>query len=1526
MIVNSMKIFFLIKTSFYIIIYIQTIYDLDIIFYVFILFLCVIFCYSNYLEYNYQYGQDSLRKVYFFFSVDYLLISFFLTLGFLIKTTSFNGLINILCVFIILSAFIIFSLPKKEMEINLENYSFKNDLEVYNQLKLISISMKKRKNNRKYLLDLAAYWYKYNNLEFEFNHSSFDNDQLELFIYKYIDKTFRTMIHKFNNSPLLTVSYACFLCDTLSKFSKAYIILYDCFYNNPDLTFSQYFFIYKNAKELQEKAFEIGIDKTDISYKYQCNTFINLICQISDIYINFWTLLLNSQEHQDINRLKEIGNKINEINEKIEDQFQEIKKLKIKEKSIYTLYNLYKRDILNEISVYESDDEFNNMEDYYNQNSILLSDLNSFISSSDFQFIICSGKEDNFGIILKISQEFTSYFGYTDVEVIGQHLNIFIPEFMRKKHDELLIDRISKIKLHDKISNSLKRHVFFFKTSSKYIYPIPLDVCTIFDEDGKATIFGKVDYDNIHIFHREVSANCHILTNENLIIQTFSHNCLHMLKLSNFCMNGSVEISKYIKEFYNEFFNRITNLNNNISKKIDKQKLKISILKEKYFTSQPEEIITFGQKQFKMNVEELKLNGFLVGYIFHFVFYKYDSSSSISKNLKLNLNISKTITPPKTIIKNQLQRKSVTENINNNSLGEINGNFIPKSEKLYFNFEKKAYQFNNKNIMTIEEFFNKELEKTNIKEDLSSNSSSSNFSEGESINSESEDYLSSSSSFEFSEEKKIEHNIIHKTYTTNKNISNYLNEYYKVDLSKISLSLYDYKKHTFINIPKKTYSSKLESVINKEKLESKQIKEKRSLKQESKNEKNEEFNNKKENKSSSLKRKNKEIQSLKKYYTSKLNNSIKFALSFELFHIIVIIISGILFFTICFKDRNLLIKNIELTRYLIKFFENSDSTLTYSFQLALLRNPKYTNFFSDRERIISVLRKNLINMYQDCIKLLTSYQSNSINLSNKANEKINNIIIYYYIIDDSLNVTQIYCNMKTIISQYSYSIYNFANSEIEDIHFLNKDYIFIMLNSNDFFNDKIIEYIHIMFEEFHSNVKTLKTNLWIIASVSLFFLIISLIIGIKTIIYVTSEKEKLLRYFFGIEENFVKNAISKCQKFIDLNKNISFDSKYLISKPKIKIDEDIDNVEIKDEELSIQTSVSQIDDNNKLKNLDENSSMNKNTFFLKQGILISDKKSLKGNGSIYVLYILTIISFVLIIMVNNDKKYRDIGRLLKIYYTKVLHKSIFIIGFNHIRIYILFSCSSLVFESFSSNPVQYIQNLYSSHEYYQSLFTGNLSEYELPKNSSYYYKKITTQPLYNYFDNFASKYNLTYQSFGSNIIYYGVNALMIYFIGTLLELYKKLEVFIEHSKSTGFLYNDISYGSDFYTGEFISDNQNEIDIYNQNDPFQLFNDIQLVELNVLNEEIYRPAIESFIEALSLDIDKYGENIKVHIERICVLFFIVVIGFNFFFYIPFFSHKNKDINRVRQMLMIIPKDILFKIIEQFNGKKEAEEQF
>ena len=1522
-IINSFRLFLLIKTFFLFIIYISSAIDIKIFFYVFICFLSAIYFYSNYLEYSYQYGQNIIRKLYLFFGAVYLLISMFLIFGYFIRRSSFKGLIDILFVFAFLSFIIIFSFPSKEMKINLENYSFKNEYEVYNQLILMIISVQKKKNDRKYLLDLAAYWYKSNDKNInvnEFIYSSLDNTHLELFIYKYIDKTYKTMIHRFNNSILLTISYASFLYEILNKYSKAYIILYDLFYTNHNLTFSQSFYIYKIEKELQEKAFEIGFDKTDISFKYQCNKLIDLISQISDIYITFWSLLLNSQEHQDINRLRDIGNKINTINEKIEEKYEEIKKIKIKDKSIFTLYRFYKRDILNEINEEYSNEDILNMEEYFNQNKISLCDLNSFVSSSDFQFVICSGKEDNFGIILKISQEMCSYFGYTDVEVIGQHLNIFLPDFMRKKHDELLEDRISKIKLEDKISNSLKRHVIYFKTSSKYIYPIPLDVCTIFDEDGKATIFGKIDYDNINIFYREISAICHIMTNENLIIQTFSRNCLHLLELSNSCMNGSVEITKYIKEFYSEFFNRITSFHYNISKKIDKQKLKISILREKYFTSMPEELVTFDQKIFKMNVEEIKLNGFIVGYLFHFVYQLYDNSSLISKRTLKNLNNSKTVSPKRNLISPKLTRKSITQNIQEHSF-DINSNYLPQVEKIYFDFENKAYQFDNKNLITISQYYNKEIAKKNENRNLNNNSSSmtsSNYSENE--ESKSNSFSDSSFSYEsssFSSDKNKNEHVLFKSNTVNK-FSNFVDEFHRVNLTSISLLCYDFKKKIFVNIPKKTNSCKIDDLINREKTITKKVStienEKKEIKK--KNETYEKDNIK--NIPSFKKRKKDEVQNLKKYYTSKCNNSVKFALIFILFHIFVVAISGFLFFSICFSVRRLMINNIEFTRYLIKFGENSHSTLTYSFQLALLRNPNYTNFFSQRDRIIEVMRKNLIKKYQDCLILLSSFQLNSISLSKKTSKKMQKVEIYYFIIDDSLNISQISSNMKTMISQYAYSIYNFANANIENIHFFNKDYNFIMLNTNDFFVEKIKQYILIMFDEYNYNLHSLEKKLWILGGISLFFLFFSLLVGIKIVVSITAEREKLLRYFFRIEPDFIKNAITKCQKFIDLNKNNSFDSKYLISKPKIKIEEDVD---INDDEIEFSNTL-----NFDYENPNNNQSIsNKNkTFILKKGQLISDKQSIKENAIIYIFYIGTIVSFILLVMIHNGKKYRDIKKLLNIYYTTVTHKSIFILSYNYIRIFILYSCSSISLINFDINNLDYIYRLYKEHQHYQSLFESNLTYYSLPHNSSYYYNIIIKGPLYSYFENFASKYNISCVDLSSNIAYYGINPLMIYYIGTLFDLCQKIEIFIQRSKTTGFVYNDLSYGSSYYTNDFNSRNESEIENYNKNNPFQLFNDYQLVELNVLNEEIYRPAIETFIEALSKDIDHYGNLIHNYIQQFTILFFVIIISFNCFFYIPYILHKNKNINKVRQMLMIIPKDILLKIIEKTNGKREVEE--
>ena len=92
------------------------------------------------------------------------------------------------------------------------------------------------------------------------------------------------------------------------------------------------------------------------------------------------------------------------------------------------------------------------------------------------------------------------------------------------------------------------------------------------------------------------------------------------------------------------------------------------------------------------------------------------------------------------------------------------------------------------------------------------------------------------------------------------------------------------------------------------------------------------------------------------------------------------------------------------------------------------------------------------------------------------------------------------------------------------------------------------------------------------------------------------------------------------------------------------------------------------------------------------------------------------------------------------------------------------------------------------------------------------------------------------------------------------------------------------------------------------------------------QKLVNSDVENFVEALSLDIDSYGQSIYSYIERYSILYFTIIIFFNLAFCIPYFFYKNKDINKVRQMLMIIPKDILFKIIEQVNGKKEIEDEW
>ena len=228
-------------------------------------------------------------------------------------------------------------------------------------------------------------------------------------------------------------------------------------------------------------------------------------------------LLLSSTDFDDIIKLSEYGIEINEMMEKIDEKFKALQNVNYNNKGIIKLYGIYIRDILN-----EQDKAFSylNIEDNENfQNKSF--DLNTLIPNAEFQFMLVSGKEENFGIISRISLGFCHILGYSDQELIGQNLDYLLPDCIHKAHLEMLKKKIVVSKIGESQQKNLKAHFALLKTSSQCLLPVNLEVGIILDEDYNPIIFSKINYDaeQFNFFSPGVYF---FLTNHKLIIESFT--------------------------------------------------------------------------------------------------------------------------------------------------------------------------------------------------------------------------------------------------------------------------------------------------------------------------------------------------------------------------------------------------------------------------------------------------------------------------------------------------------------------------------------------------------------------------------------------------------------------------------------------------------------------------------------------------------------------------------------------------------------------------------------------------------------------------------------------------------------------------------------------------------------------------------------------------------------------------------------------------------------------------------------------
>ena len=1526
---NHSLILFFIKVISLILYSYHKIHSINSLICLFFLLSSIIVLYFTRIEYFYQYGKNTKLKIHFFLSYVYLFTCLLLGIGYLIRKKNFNGLIYILCVLTIMDFLYFFTLNENEITVDIRNLSALKEFQIFNQLNLLISSLNKIEIDRKHLLNLASYCQKNNNIKEQFDKErfleSYKNDEIKYFIYYFIDSSYRTAINKFEKSIILKVGYSSFLYLILKKYNKSYILFYDLLNSEKILlNESQEFYIFCINKKFKNFIFHNGIDKTNISLKYQCNRLIYLISEISEIYLDFWSLLLNSQKYQDINLLTQIGTKIYKLIIEIDYKYNKIIQTKFKERQITLLYYSYKKDILNDFSFCYKYEDIIDLDDFFSK-SININDINSLTSTSTFQFLIISGKIDNFGTILNISQEICNILGYSNEELIGQNMNILIPDFMRKNHDQVIIKKFKNIKLMKDYETALKPHIFLMKTSSKFIFPIGLLVGTIYDDDNQPLIFCKINLEQEQNLISNLHKFCQILTDCNLIIQFFTANCINLLGLHPKMINSNIDILTFIKEINEEFMKNYHPFIH--KKKIDKNQIKLSILK-KYMPGESEKIITFNKEKCKIKIIQINLNGKFSGFLFNLTII---SKEEEEMNIKVTFNNNKTIsesniklhkTENDSIIKiSKTKRHSINLS---QEFCDINKNYLPESNEVLFNYNEKAFFLNKKKGNKKKEKSNDELSKLlkqkflekklelekeikSSSEELSDYSENSSYSSNTSSNNESSSF---SSSVELEKQDNLNNEIEKR------------NDYYHVKINKINYSIYNYQTNSFVTLPN-VEKGKIEEIIQIEnKINEKKLEEMNKptiLTQEEKIQIGTELILPElERRSKIFYLKNKAFFE-KKLFSKKLSNSVLIILIIEIIHILIAISSGTFIIIFCTDNKNLIQKFIQLIIYLINLSDNSNILLSFSLFLASIQNEKYVNYYFSRDDFKALCRNRLLNIYNETSELITELISRMNSMSKSYQNQIYDLNLTLFVIDDQLNLNKYITDIITIIRETNYAVYNFANTEDKDISFKNLDYNFIFYNTNDDFIYGIINLLDISINEFMNKYKNvLFKNSLLIMFVFIFLILccLSSYIGFN---YLIKEKEKYLKFFFFIDVNYIRNNIYKCQKYINLNKKSGFDSKYFLSNPQVKLENESN--EDDDEFSNLSKEVSSLESfKNSLKYNKLKKNKNIKTNF------ISEKKNICINLFIYFSYIFILIGILIIIIVGNKYYYDKISHLIIIYNLQVFHRSCFLILYNYLRILMIYSSFNIKNEFLENKMIlisQYFSSIFELHQMYEHQINSNISLYGLYVLSNKKYKNLTKNSLCPYFQNASIELNLSCEDLASNISNYGISALMIYYIHSMENIYENVKENLFEAKNSGFIFDELIYGTEEYKN-ILPNNTEDLEKYNQLNPFNLINLEQLKHLNILNERIFIPAHQELTNSICLDIYNILQKIEKNQNSTILCFFLVIFVFNIILYFPYLYQKNEEIKQIKKMLILIPQNILYEILVDEDKEKEKKE--
>jgi hypothetical protein len=289
--------------------------------------------------------------------------------------------------------------------------------------------------------------------------------------------------------------------------------------------------------------------------------------------------------------------------------------------------------------------------------------------------------------------------------------------------------------------------------------------------------------------------------------------------------------------------------------------------------------------------------------------------------------------------------------------------------------------------------------------------------------------------------------------------------------------------------------------------------------------------------------------------------------------------------------------------------------------------------------------------------------------------------------------------------------------------------------------------------------------------------------------------------------------------------------------------------------------------------------------------------------------ILIVIFYILIKIFLRAKNYSIILNL------NGNQKQKLIILFNFLLLYIGYNTllyqNELLSGLYEKNK-NYLNGLYKTNVLYNSYIFGNISENSFPSETKKLINNIRDNSLCYLLENYSAN-NFSCYQLSTNVTNYGLDIIITYYIDTLKYLYQLEDYKIEYANNNSFYYLNIYYGTNLYYAYYPTDSQ-QIENYVNNNPFNMVNDNYFYDLNILTEQIIKPAFSLIFQKIKDDIKNLFDKLN-HYLKYLLNFYYILISIYFIFYIPSFIYDlNNDINKTKKLLNIIPKEILCDLIK------------